>query len=210
MRLKNIIVGVIHTNAYLIIDDETNEAAIIDPGFNAEKIIEVIDNSNCNLIYIILTHAHFDHCFEANKIKEKYNAKIICNKLSKEVADNDDYNQAMSFLHKKLDLNLNDDDIYLNDGDEFKVGNLEIKLLHIGGHTIDSSAYYIKSEKVVFTGDTLFFESVGRTDLPGGDSNQMYTNIEEKLLSLPNETGVLPGHGSETNIGYEKLNNMFL
>lgn len=210
MQIKNIIVGVIHTNSYLIIDDETHDAVIVDPGFNSEKLISEIDNSNCNLKYIILTHAHFDHCFEAQTIKDKYNAKIICSSLSKEVKDNDDFNQSMSFLHKKLNLELNENDIYLNDGDEFNVGNLKFKSLHIGGHTKDSSAYYLSSEKFVLTGDTLFFESVGRSDLPSGDTNELFTNIEEKLLTLPDDTVVLPGHGDETTIGHEKLCNMFI
>ena len=189
-----------HTNSYLIIDDETRDAAIVDPGFNADKLIKVIDESDVNLKYIMLTHAHFDHCFEANIIKEHYNAKIICNELSKEVASNDDYNQAMSFMHKHLELNLDENDIYLKDNDEFNVGSLTFKLLHIGGHTIDSSAYYQKENRMVFTGDTLFFESVGRCDLPGGDNEMLFTNLENKisLLSAPSNSLTLSENFSAT------------
>lgn len=210
MIIKKLIVGVIHTNCYLIIDENTRDAAVIDPGFNSERIMNEIDNSNCNLKYIILTHAHFDHSFEAQIIKDKYNAKIICNVHSKEVVANDDYNQSMSYMHKKLELTLDDNDIYLNDKDEYKIGDMTFKLLYIGGHTLDSSAYYFRDEKMVFTGDTLFFETVGRSDLPGGDSEMLYENINDKLMLLPVDTRVLTGHGEETTIEHEKIYNEYI
>ena len=210
MHIRNIIVGVIHTNSYLLIDDETNISAVVDPGFNADKLIEEIDKTGTELKYIILTHAHFDHCYEASIIKEHYNAKIICNALSKEVAASDDYNQSMSFMHKHLDLKLDDNDIYLNDNDEFDIGSLHFKMIYVGGHTLDSSAYYNKDQRIVITGDTLFFESVGRSDLPGGDSELLFDNLENKILALPDNTRVLPGHGPETNIGHEKVYNEYI
>lgn len=210
MKIKQIIVGLLHTNCYLIVDDKTNIGAIVDPGYNADKIIDVIEKENCDLKYLILTHAHFDHAFEAHIIKEKYNLKLIASKNTPEVISNDNYNQSMNFAKQKLNLPLNEDELLLNDGDEFNIGDLSFKFIYVGGHTIDSSAYYCESEQIVFTGDTLFYDSVGRCDLPGGNENELIDNLENKIITLPGDTKVLPGHGELTTIAREAVYNEYI
>lgn len=210
MIIKKNIVGKLSTNSYLIIDEISKKAAIIDPGFESEKIIEFIDNEDCILKYIILTHAHFDHAFEVSAIKEKYNAKIIAHKNSKIVLSDDNHNLAKDFLGKSINIEINKNDIFLEDDEKIKVGNIEVKLIHIGGHTIDSSAFYIERENIIFTGDTLFYESIGRTDFYYGNYEILINNIKNKILILEDKTIVYPGHGIDTTIKHEKEKNIYL
>lgn len=210
MIIKQIVVGLLHTNSYLIIDEETKEAAIIDPGFESEKIINMVEKENCNLKYLMLTHAHFDHAFEAHILKEKYNLQLIGHKNVKDCIEHDEYNQSLNYKKEKLNLPLTDKDLLLNDNEEFNVGNLKFKILYIGGHTVDSSCFYNENEKIVFTGDTLFFETVGRSDFPGGDTEQIVENINSKLFTLPEDTKVLTGHGECTTIGHETVYNEYV
>ncbi len=199
MKLKKLIVGAYWTNCYIVIDEEESKCAVIDPGDNVEDIIRAIDDSKAKVEYILLTHGHADHTGAAKEIKSKYNAPIAVNR--------EDYNMMKSgeFMYGNL---IDEVDIYIEDNDVFEVGNIKLKTLYTPGHTPGGVSFF--TGDTVFTGDTLFLYSVGRTDFKGGNHNTLINSIKSKLIVLPDETVVLPGHGPQTSIGQEKMENPFL
>lgn len=210
MIIEKEIVGMIHTNCYFLIDENTKDLVIVDPGFDSDRLSQKIEEENLNLKFIILTHGHFDHMFEANVLKDKYHAKLIINKKTADVLKDDEINLCKSFIHKTHNLIVDGEDILLDDKSEFEILDTKFKLIEIGGHTPDSSCFYFEKEKVIFVGDTLFNESIGRTDFPSGDEYVLIENINNKLMLLDEDVRVLTGHGEETTIGHEKMYNMFL
>ena len=207
MLIFDIKVGMLKTNCYVIVDGDTKESAVIDPGDEFESIINVLDEHELKPSYILITHGHYDHIMAAEKIRGKYGAKIICHKeaepfLAETMLNGAFYNGCT--ITVKPDQTVDEDDI-------IKLGNTEVKVLHVPGHAPGSACYYIESEDVVFTGDTLFKDTVGVTDIfPYGNHSLLVQKIKEKLLILPYETVVYPGHGACTTVGYEKRNNYYL
>jgi len=171
--------------------DSNKEGFIIDPGGDAEKLLHIIRQEGLDIRFIILTHGHFDHTGAVNPIKEALGIPLYMNK-------NDLY-----ILPKGIKP-----DAYLEDGDTRVFGKEQLLIMETPGHTPGSIS--IKVGDCIFTGDTLFQESVGRTDLPGGSHNTLIKSITEKLTSLPDNTKVYPGHGPSSTIGWEKNHNPFL
>ena len=188
MYLKKFILGGLENNLYLLIEEETKEAILIDAGEEPEEILDFLEKRKIKLKYLLLTHGHYDHTVGYKKIQEQTKAKILIHK--------EDVN--ISFGTKVTP------DAYLIDGDEINVGSITLKVLHTPGHTQGCCCFYFEKEKMLFSGDTLFYQGIGRTDLPEGNYDQELTSIKEKLLILPPETIVYPGHGPETNIEQAK------
>ena len=210
MRILSRIVGSLATNCYIIICEETRKAIIIDPGFSAEEANEILNEivkNGFKVEKIINTHGHFDHIIGNDILKALTKAKILIHK-----------NDASMLLDpsKNLSRMLGRDiispkaDRLVEEGEIIKVGDLELKVIHTPGHTEGSISLFCEKEKVVFTGDTLFAGSIGRTDLPGSSFEEIMHSLKEKLMNLPDETVVYPGHGGKTTIGREKGTNPFL
>jgi len=210
MRILSRIVGSLATNCYIIICEETRKAIIIDPGFSAEEANEILNEivkNGFKVEKIINTHGHFDHIIGNDILKALTKAKILIHK-----------NDASMLLDpsKNLSRMLGRDiispkaDRLVEEGEIIKVGDLELKVIHTPGHTEGSISLFCEKEKVVFTGDTLFAGSIGRTDLPGSSFEEIMHSLKEKLMNLPDETVVYPGHGGKTTIGREKGKNPFL
>ncbi|MEE8424033.1 MAG: MBL fold metallo-hydrolase [Thermodesulfobacteriota bacterium] len=203
MIVKKLTVGPLEENCYIIGDSTTKQAIVVDPGDEPDRIIDLIKENGFDVKSIICTHAHFDHTGVIGDIKKSTGAKILIN--------NDDielYEMAKDQA-AFLGLDFNDipkPDSFLNEGDEVKVGNLTFKVLHTPGHSPGGICLY--GEGIVITGDTLFKDSVGRTDLHGGDMTKLKVSFS-RLLNLPEDTTVLPGHGPDTTIGREKRENLF-
>jgi glyoxylase-like metal-dependent hydrolase (beta-lactamase superfamily II) len=178
MLIKTIKVGDLQTNCYIVIDEKSNEAVIIDPGDEASEILREL--KNLKIRYIILTHGHPDHFGAVNNIKAKTGAPLLMHP-----ADN--------WFFKP--------DKELSEGQEIKFGEISLKVLHTPGHTKGGVCLYANGH--LFSGDTLFSEAHGRTDLPGGSIEEMRKSLK-RLASLPDETRVYPGHDEETTIGLEK------
>jgi glyoxylase-like metal-dependent hydrolase (beta-lactamase superfamily II) len=193
MIIHTVRVGPIETNCYLVEDETTKEALIVDPGDEAEKILEVIKKNGLKPRYIVNTHGHFDHITGNLKLKEKTGAPVLSHELD-------------AFLIA-LTLPLPPDN-FLKDGDRLKVGRLTFTVIHTPGHTPGGICLYCEKEKTLFSGDTLFYGTTGRTDLPYASEKDMGISFK-KLLTLPDETKVYPGHGQPTTIGQEKLINDF-
>ena len=213
MDIKTLPVAPIRENCYIV--SEKNEAFIVDPGGETEKIIKAA--KGLDVRYILLTHAHFDHILGLNDVKHAFpGAKLAVHTLEKEwLSDpalnmSDDFFSDLKFVYEKKDV-----EIMLEDGMELDFAGTKIKVLHTPGHTPGSCCFYIGEsdpcgKPILFSGDTLFRSSIGRTDFPGGDGRKIIESIKNKLLPLPENTVVYPGHDEHTVISLEKKLNPFL
>ena len=200
MEIKIFTKGAFQVNSYLVLNKK--EAIIIDP-FHSKEFLEEI--KDYKVTHIILTHGHIDHILAVNELKEKTKAKIAIHKDDLELLNNENENLSKEFDFKLKNIK---PDIILEDNQLLNFEDRDIEIIHTPGHTQGSICLLIKN--VLFSGDTLFKEGIGRTDLPGGDLDQEINSIKQRLLTLPNETMVLPGHGERTTIKHEKEDNFFL
>ncbi len=191
MKVKRIVIGSYQENCYLLIDDNEKEAYIIDPGEGAEKVITTINSMQLTVKGVLVTHGHFDHTDGIKAVKEAFDVKIYMNKLD---------------LPLVTDSHLVDED--MADGDTFELGGEIIKVIATPGHSMGGMCFLCGS--TLISGDTLFKNSIGRTDMYGGSFPQLIDSIKTKLLILPEAVTVYPGHGFSTTIGYEKATNPFL
>lgn len=194
-----------------ILWDETNEAVIIDPGCISEsekgRLVKFIDENNLSLKMLLNTHGHFDHVMGNVFITQTYNIPTYMNKDDiAQVKRASSYGSYFGIEIPQPSLEVED----LKDGDIIKFGNSELKVSTTPGHSQGGVIFYWDKEKAVFTGDCLFAGSIGRTDLPGGDLDLLKDSLKNKILSLPAETEVYPGHGPKTSIAYEIGSNPFL
>ncbi len=205
MIINNIVVGPLEVNCYILGCEDTKEAAIIDPGDNADEIIKVLEKADLKPVYIINTHAHFDHIGSVSAVQEHYNIDFLLHEEDLFLVNNTS-TQAKAFGFDpipKPDVNK-----FVNDGDKISLGNKVIDVIHTPGHSPGCVCYLIDNN--VFVGDTLFAGSIGRSDLPGGSHETLINSIKEKLFPLEDSTIVYPGHGPSTTIDAEKKHNPFL
>jgi len=210
MLIISLTVGPLLTNCYVVACEKTFEALIIDPGFSEHEgdyFLREIDKRGLHVKYILNTHGHVDHISGNAWVKEATKAKILIHQGDVEMLSDPLKNFSIILGEPLVSPQ---PDLTLKDGDVLRVGFLEFRVLHTPGHTAGSISLYCRDEKKVFTGDTLFARSIGRTDLPGASYKALMSSIREKLLSLPDETVVYPGHGEETTIGIERKWNPFL
>lgn len=205
MFLKKLEVGNLMSNCYVIACEETSEAAIIDPGAEPDTILAVLEENNLKARYIINTHGHVDHMGANEPLKKATNADILIHKEDASLFSNPQENLSMFVGGEVL---LSPPERLLEEGDTIEVGTLTLKVIHTPGHT--RGGISLHTDQVVFTGDTLFAGSIGRTDLPGGDYRQIISSIKEKLLPLGDDTRVYPGHGPVSTLAREKKTNPFL
>ena len=206
MKLKIIDDNDMLQNIYIYYDNKTGEGVIIDPGHNTEEIVDEIED--LNIKGILLTHGHYDHITKAKKIKNLTSSIICCHRLEENMLKNADINLS-SKRKGKEPISLVPDKLF-EDGEEFAFADTCFKVIHVPGHTGGCVSYYDEKNGVLFTGDTLFRESVGRTDLPESDRSLITPSIKDKLFTLPDDTKVYPGHGQPTTIGYEKAHNKYV
>jgi len=194
--------------AYIVGDSDAGEAMVIDPAGNIDGILAEAQKNNLHIKYIVNTHGHVDHICGNREMKAKTGASIIIHEADASMLGNTSPMLLQMFGAEDSPLA----DITVKDGDSITVGNVSLKVIHTPGHSPGGMSLYIKG--FVFTGDTLFVEGVGRTDLNGSSASQMYRSIKEKLFTLPDDTQVLPGHNygrtSTSTIGREKSSNPFL
>lgn len=207
MRITNLPSGALQANTYLAVDENTNEGFIVDPGGYNKVLTKEVRDNDVNIKYIILTHGHSDHICGVNEHKAEFpDAKIVAYKDEEAMLENPNLNQSPGFgvpYSTKAD-------ILVSDGDELKVGDVTLKFIHTPGHTEGGMCIYVKEAKALFSGDTLFRQSIGRTDFPGGSYKEIMDSIRKKLFLLPDDTNVFPGHMGTTSIGFEKENNPFV
>ena len=203
MIIKTFIEPPIENNNYLIIDEESKEAGLIDCSFMDENILLELKKQNAKLKYVLLTHGHFDHIGGLNDLPE--DIQVLMHEDDMEwVNEVNTYLPMIGMPTMKVPKIHR----FIKDNDIIKIGNSEIKVIHTPGHTQGGVCFYI--ENSLFSGDTIFRESVGRCDLPGGDFNQIVDSIEQRIFELPEETVIYPGHGKTTTVGWEKIHNSFM
>ena len=200
-------VGMLQCNCSILGDETSHEAIVVDPGDDIPKIVAVLERHQLTVKYIVITHAHIDHIAGAQHLKRLTGAPIL-------------YNPNDLPLVKMMDIQAGwlgvrtpevaPPDTPLTEGQTISIPGISGSILHTPGHTQGSVCLYVPEHSLLIAGDTLFAGSVGRTDLPGGDSRQLIASIRSKLLALPDETIVIPGHGSNTFIGEERENNPFI
>ncbi|MBE6052065.1 MAG: MBL fold metallo-hydrolase [Clostridium sp.] len=198
MIIKSVIAGLYEEVAYIVMDEETKDAFVLDPGGRGEVIEAEINALGANVKYILLTHGHFDHVGAVEYIADKFNVPFYISKEDEEYAKKDNY--VFGDIRKA--------DGYLSEGDILKIGNKDIKVISTPGHTPGGLCFLVENE--LFTGDTLFRGSVGRTDFPGGSSVDLINSIKKKLVPLDDEIRVYPGHGESSTIAFEKEINPYL
>ena len=205
MRIKTFIVSAMETNGYIIFDEKTLDGIVIDPGDSSELFIEFIEKEKINIKYIALTHSHFDHIGAVSEMKSIAGAEVIMCEGEEIISENSINNLSAMYDYPytvKADR-------LLYDGELISFGNIAAKVIKTPGHTPGGCCYYFEKEKVLFSGDTLFYGSVGRTDFPNGSFSELIDGIKKKLMVLPDDTVVYCGHGPKTQIGFDRKNNPY-
>lgn len=203
MILKRLPTGMLASNCYILGDK--NEGIIIDPGANRGDILEMVKRTGFKIKYIILTHSHIDHIISVDEIRYKLNAKVLIHEAEGEFLSDPMKNGSVLFGVRET---FSPADVLLKDGDVVNLEGLKLKIIHTPGHT--PGGICIKVDDNLFTGDTLFNMSIGRTDLGDGDYDDLINSIKNKIMVLNDKIVVYPGHGTATTIGYERKHNPFI
>jgi glyoxylase-like metal-dependent hydrolase (beta-lactamase superfamily II) len=204
INYKLVVVGPLDTNCYLVYCKETLDCAIIDPGSEAERIFPLIVELGLKPAVILNTHGHIDHTGANKDVKERFNVPLCIHSLDSPMLEKVHEFELSFFLGAKESPPA---DRLLKHNDTIRFGKSRLRVVHTPGHTPGSVSFL--GNGALFSGDTLFFDGVGRTDLPGGSTKDLEKSIKEKILTLPSETIVLPGHGPLTTVGKEKESNPF-
>ncbi len=206
MKIVNIPTGMLQANTYLVCDETSRLGFIVDLGGYSRELKNIIEKNDIQIQYIVLTHGHGDHIGGVQEhLKDFPDAKVVCSKAEEKMLMSPELNEAHHFGPEKVSFR---PDILVDDGDTLTVGNMTMKFIMTPGHT--EGGMCILVDDVLFSGDTLFCRSIGRTDLAGGDFRTLMESIKNKLFLLPDETQVLPGHMGPTTIGFEKEHNPFV
>ena len=204
MEISYRVLGIIGTNVYFLVNTETSELLLVDPADNAEYILEQCRLRNYIPRAILLTHGHFDHIFAVNDLKKEWpDVPVYAYTGERELMSDPLMNRSKAWSEPYTTTA----DIWVEDGQILELAGFTIKVIHTPGHTSGSCCYYFEEEKVLISGDTLFNESYGRTDLQTGSQSAIFRSIQEKLLVLPDDVKVIPGHMGATTIGHEKKYN---
>lgn len=206
IRIETLPLGHMQVNCYFLYNEDIREAVIVDPGDRTNEIVARLEELDLAPCAILLTHGHFDHILSVNDIKEKYNILVYSQMEEQEVLEASNINLSAKY-NNSISIK---PDVLLKDGQELVLGQVPIKVIHTPGHTIGSTCFYVEEVDILVSGDTLFYEDVGRCDLPTGSFENIINSIREKLFVLRDETKVYPGHGPSSTIGHEKANNSYL
>ena len=206
MRMSKLVVGPVATNCYIVSDENTKEAFIIDPGAEPDRIIDKVKETGVSVKAILLTHGHFDHISAVNELKREFGVDVYVGQEDADLMADMELNVSYMF---GMPYAARADKILL-DGDVLEIAGFSIKVLFTPGHTKGGICFYLEKENVAFSGDTIFQQSVGRTDFPTGSARVLSESIKNKLFILPEDLQLFPGHGDSTTVGYEKKYNMFL
>ena len=206
MRINRLVVGPVSTNCYIVSNEETKETFIIDPGEEAERIEQKLQEEQLNLKAILLTHGHFDHMMAVNELLEKHQVEVYIGENEEELLGDPYQNCSGSMMNRPYITKANKT---LKDNDVLELAGMTIKVLYTPGHTSGGVCYYLEAENVLFSGDTVFCQSVGRSDLPTGNGRVLQESIRKKIVPLPEDMQIFPGHGDSTILSYEKKYNPY-
>lgn len=207
MKIEMMVLGDVRTNCYLLINEETKEALVVDPADRADVIVRKLIDEGLTLKAILLTHGHGDHILAVGDLKKQFGVKVYAAKAEEALLSDAAQNLSKALFGIAVTVK---PDILLEDGQEFEAAGIRLRMLYTPGHTPGGCCYYQAEEKILFSGDTLFCGSIGRTDFPGGSLSELVRSVKEKLLVLPEDVKVYPGHEEITTIGHEKRYNPYM
>lgn len=207
MKIEMMVLGDVRTNCYLLINEETKEALVVDPADRADVIVRKLIDEGLTLKAILLTHGHGDHILAVGDLKKQFGVKVYAAKAEEALLSDAAQNLSKALFGIVVTVK---PDILLEDGQEFEAAGIRLRMLYTPGHTPGGCCYYQAEEKILFSGDTLFCGSIGRTDFPGGSLSELVRSVKEKLLVLPEDVKVYPGHEEITTIGHEKRYNPYM
>lgn len=216
MRVNKLVTKFKRTNVYIYFDEKTRKGVVIDPGGDSKIILTLLEENHIELEGILLTHGHYDHIYDVHEVKAYNNAKVYAMKEEAKILESPNMNMSYKIAYEEVEKSSLSiiPDVLLKDGDVLELANTQIKVIHTPGHTVGSCVFYDEKENILFSGDTLFKDNIGRTDLPSGNQRTIIDSVMNKLFILPNETIVYPGHYDETIIEVEKrinlVNKLFL
>lgn len=199
------VLGMVATNCYVCMHAGTKAAFIVDPADNVPEIIRMVSDMGAKPCAILLTHGHFDHIGAAGQLRCEYEIPVYAHEAEEKLLASSSLNLSESWA---MPVSLTADHL-LKDGEQLHIAGFTVRVLHTPGHTEGSCCYLLEEEEILFSGDTLFCQSVGRMDFPGGSASAMRQSIRRLMAELSESTQVLPGHGETTTIGYEKRNNPY-
>ena len=202
MQVRCITVGGLQENCYVIWQEEIKEAIVIDPGDKGDRIADRLEEKGLKCAAIMLTHGHFDHILGVEKLKERTGAPVMAGSQEKELLLDSDLNVSRRVRHP-AEISC---DRFFEDMEKVEIAGCSFTCIFTPGHTKGSVCYYFEKDKVIFTGDTLFNNGIGRTDLPTGNETELFSSIRSRLLTLPADTRCYPGHGEATDIESERQN----
>ena len=202
MKVERFVTGIISTNCYLAVNEETKQAVIVDPAACPKKMLDYIEGEDLKIEAILLTHGHFDHIMGIDGFLKEYPVPVYVHEDDEKVMNDPRLTYTAGYTFSRAQ--------YLRDRQTLDLAGYKFEVIHTPGHTWGGCCYYIASENVLFSGDTLFQCSVGRTDFETSSTSDLMHSVREKLMKLPDETHVYPGHMGETMIGYEREHNPFI
>ena len=206
LKIGRMVLSMCQTNCYFLYQEDSKDCIVIDPADQGHQIFNALTGHGFTIRAILLTHGHFDHIWGANALKELADVKIYAYAEEKALLNSEKLNVSKG-AGRPYTVEA---DVYLQDGEEISIAGMTCKCIATPGHTAGSCSYYFESAGLLVSGDTLFRESVGRTDLPTGNMRTLVNSIKEKLFVLPEDTKVYPGHGDSTTIAFEKKYNPFI
>lgn len=206
MKIEKFVIGMVSTNCYIVTNEETKECFMIDPGTFRPEIVSHIRSGGLTLKAILLTHGHFDHIMGIDGFLQEFSVPVYACEEEKKLLENERYNASIMYGEGYTFTEA----VYVTDGQILDVAGMKIRVIHTPGHTIGGCCYYLEDELVLFSGDTLFQESIGRADLPTGSASALVRSVREKLLILPEAVRVYPGHEEMTTIEMERKYNPFV
>lgn len=205
VKVERVVLGMYQTNTYLLYNEGSKDAVVVDPADSGEYIHSVCEDKGLSVKAILHTHGHFDHIFGANKLKSLSNCNIYAYEDEDALLRDENLNISISVGRPTV----LEADVLLRDNETLVLAGMEFKVIHTPGHTQGSCCYYLEKEGILIAGDTLFCLSIGRSDFPTGNGRQLLQSVKDRLFILPSEVKVCPGHGDSSTIGFEKENNPF-
>lgn len=206
LKIGRIVMGVCQTNCYFVYREGEKEAVVFDPADQGDMLYQKLTEAGFTVAAVFLTHGHFDHIWGTKRLCELSGARLYAYEAEKALCED-----AVANVSEQAGRAYTvEPDVYLKDGEEITVAGMTCRLIATPGHTVGSCCFYFEEDQILISGDTLFQDSVGRTDLPTGSYSELVRSIREKLLVLPDEAIVYPGHGDETTIGHERRYNPFI